>query len=497
MNTHTPRASRRALSVLVAGAFAGAALVVPTVSAYAVTPVVAAPTSVDASGWNADKFSVVNVTNVLWKWKVGSGSETAIATTGTVETTPFSSDPGANATVTVTAYDTGNGNAQIGSPYVLNFSNAVTVEVTGLPTDLTWTDKDGYLADTFTVPKVAHVTWKYTGGGKTDQAITMGTSSAIVKPFAALPTDGVVTVKAYADAGYTLPSGKGTYTKTFSTDTGAALAKMPTIAVDKTTTYNTISVPYVKGVKWTLAQATDGAYGAAAAVTFPGTVPVVLKSGSGITAGTKKVKLVAAADTNFSLLNLKPTATTFVYKVKSEDTSITKPGNGAIDLIDEPGIAKDYASVKGLEGVEWFNGLKKISVKVGAYAKVLPDKTTGKVTLTAKPALGYKFSDNSTSVDLLQTFDLKDDSAVEPTLDGLSATISFSAAIKQWAFMPDGKTTVMPIAFPKGAEEFTVVLPGKGKLIATPDATRYTLTKGTAVDGATNGSKYWTVTPPA
>lgn len=177
--TSTSRSSKRATSIAVAAALAGA-LATPALAAFAADPIttVQAPTVTDGIGWENDTYTIPVTQNVTWKVKIGTATEKDAS--GSSQKI-FTEKPGSSSTTLVftPSATTGNTLGPDVKPVTLKVTNVAAKTVTPkAPTAVL--DKASNLYKNVSIPYVAGV--KYTVDGKAvDQSSKKAVSVAATK----------------------------------------------------------------------------------------------------------------------------------------------------------------------------------------------------------------------------------------------------------------------------------------------------------------------------
>lgn len=337
------------------------------------------------------------------------------------------------------------------------------------PAAPTKTEANGWKSDSFTVVEAAGVKWTYKVGDAAAKDVTAGTA---IKPFAASktkPASGDVTVIATpTTSGDTIgDAATKEYTVKFDVDLLTTVTpKAPTLKVDKTSTFSTVVVPYVKGVEYDVTEY-GGQSPFTSTVNFKGgTKAVTLED---LKSTTKRVQIEAFPADGYQFDPLKIVPTSFTLRVKRNNqevklSEITKPV-----AQDVPGT-KDWVDVTGVEGIQWMSGTKKINVKPGKVVKVALAKGSTEIPLKATPIAGWSLKDGDNVVeekDYTQSgFTALSEGYADVDVDKLNVYIWADMSVKTWTFVPDGSTKGIKITFPKNVTELGFTAPGKGELVA-------------------------------
>lgn len=348
----------------------------------------------------------------------------------------------------------------LASPALMASATDVTV---ALPKSIVKVDKPGYTQDTFTLPVVTGVKWKY--DATTTATPVEGSTTAINAFGSTAPTGDAqgkvkITVTPVAQTGYTLPATPASYELVFAVAKVKTAVKPPTLVVNKTSGLATqVIIPNVKGVTYKLG---------GTEVTYAQAGKPEKKDVSGV---SSTVTAELAAD--YESVGVTPTQ--WVLSHKTTAAEITIADEDKPTKVDGPGTSNDYALIKGVEGVTWTVAGKDYKVKPGATVKVKPAKNTTSITVTPKAANDGFTIQNADAI-TLDGFTARTDTPVTVAADGLRVTITGNSAVKSWKF---GKTN---IAVPVGTR-LTVTVPAAGDLVATP-AAGYSISSKDAADAA-------------
>ena len=345
------------------------------------------------------------------------------------------------------------------------------------PAAPTKADNSGYKNDSFTAPATSGVTWTYKVGSGAAQTLTAGTA---VKPYASLSaapaaTDLTVTVIATpvaTDDTFTGGSATATYPVVFTNVEDKFVApKAPAIKVNKESTFSDVILPKVAGVKYAVTEYVSADGTGTGTVVTEANAPTDGKAAVKLTNTTNSIKVVATADAKYTFVSEKAVVNTeWVFGVKTTKKIVATPTLALVVPFDNPGT-KDWVEIKGVEGVQYAVGTKKVNVKKDKVVKVARAKDSKTVVVTASPVPGYAFTGGSTTDVTLTTPEFTDltTSAAAPTITGKTVTVAPNVAVKAWTFTgSDNK--VLKLTIPKGMSSATFTVPAAGAVTAVANA---------------------------